>query len=100
MVIPASIDTRTTVALGLLTGILSVAIYGTFNTTRWMTRMETSMEQLQREVPQMKDQLVSIENTIGNRMNDRWTQADMRWYVDKLKELNPTLNVPDILRRP
>jgi hypothetical protein len=96
----SQIDARSTVQISLLGGLLSIAIYGTFNTTRWMTRMEATMDDLQREVPKMKDQLSSIENTISNRLDDRWTESDMRWYVDKLKEQNPTLSIPDILRRP
>lgn len=95
-----SIDARSTVQISLLGGLLSIAVYGTFNTTRWMTRMETTMESLQREVPQMKDQLVAIEQTISIRLTDRWTALNMAWWADELKSRNPTLDVPDPRRHP
>ena len=33
---------------------------------------------------------------LGHRMSDRWKAADMKAWVDSLRESNPELSIPDV----
>ena len=74
------IDLNSWVSIGVLGSIIIAVATG----TSWATRIDTRLE--------------AIESKIEQRTEDRWTGRDMLQWSGGLRERNPDLVVPLVIR--
>ena len=80
-------DSKVSVALfaSILGGVIVIAataVSGTWQATRWATRVD--------------ERLQSIDLKISQVTNGRWSETDMDEWARILVQLNPTLKVPGV----
>ncbi len=85
---PSSVNERTTVPLTWV-AVIVMGLLATVSTVlgayAWLDNRFDSVER----------RLIVIEHGVG----DRWRRTDMRTWTESLRNANPTLKVPDVLRK-
>lgn len=78
--------------VGVVVVVLLFTVGGVWNAARTFTSVEIAIEKNSDALRQVNVALAELRETI----KDGWSRDDMRLYIQRLKDLNPSLAWPEV----